>query len=124
MSTKPDELTAKQRRAIAALLSGATKTQAASAAGVTARTLARWRDDDAFSAELKRITRQATDDAAVRLSGMVDKSLTVIGSLLDDANAADSVRLRAALATLDAHLRLLEVIDFDERLAALEAMTP
>lgn len=122
MSEKTDNLTAKQRRALDALLSGLTKAQAAAAAGVTVRTLARWRADDAFDDALRDATHAATRDAAVRLAGMMDKSLTVIGGMLDDDDTTASVRLRAALATIDAHLRLLEVTDVLERLEALESV--
>lgn len=121
MAGKADNLSAKQRRALDALLSGATPAQAAAAAGVSGRTLARWRNESAFDGALRAASRQALDDATVQLASRVHEVLATLDELRADGDAPAGVRLRAAQAQLDAFLRLHELTDIQARLDALES---
>jgi len=115
-------LTPKQRRAIEALLSGQTKTQASAAAGVTLRTLARWRDIPVFEEELRRRSTKAVSDATLRLTGTLDLAVATMRDVMEDKDAAHSVRLRAAKIASDSAIRLLEVTEVLERIESLEAV--
>lgn len=118
-------LTPKQRRALAELASGATWADAAQAAGVTMRTMHRWRNHPAFVAAMRRVTRGALHDAARRLMGnaetAVDALIELAGGGDDDDDIAEGVRLRAADLLLTYAVRLQELADFAERLDVLEA---
>jgi hypothetical protein len=115
-------LTAKQRRAIEALLSGATKGQAADAAGVTPRTLSRWRSLPEFDDELRWRSNQAIDDATRRLTGGLDRMVDVLLAVAEDAESPASVRVRAALGWINAQVKLVELNEVIERLEALESV--
>jgi transcriptional regulator with XRE-family HTH domain len=119
---KTGQLTAKQRRAIDALLQGQTKSQAATAAGVTPRTLSRWLHENvAFSDELTRLSKTSVHDAARRLTGGLDRMLDVLLKVAESNEESASVRIRAALGWLNAQIRLVEQSEIVARLDELEA---
>ena len=109
-------LTPKQRKAIDALLAGAKQKDAALAANVTYRTLARWHQQEAFASELQRRSTAATKDAALRLTGGLDAMLDVLLEVAQDEDAPRHVRVRAATAWLDRQLKVVELADVLERL--------
>ena len=122
MSKKRDRLTTPQRKALAMLLDGAKPSQAAAAVNVSARTMSRWlHEDERFGHEVRQATRQTTYTASARNSANVHKAIDVIGAVIDDEAVRPADRLRAAMYSIDAHLRLIEVTDILERLEALEA---
>lgn len=118
---KAENITDRQRRAIAALLSTRNVTEAARLAHVGERTLYRWLTEPVFRAELLKAEGAAIDQAARRLIGMQDGALEVLSELLAAARAPAGVRLRAAQAVLDYLLRLRELRNTEKRLADLEA---
>lgn len=112
---------AKQQRAIASLLTGATQAEAAKAAGIHERTLARWLTDPDFVSEL---TSQRTQ--------LAKRSLSSIQALAGDAVAAlrdlltserESVKLRTAQYIIDKAAAHLELQDLQVRVENLENMT-
>lgn len=113
-------LSAKQARAITALLQAKRVEDAAKAAGVGERTLSRWLTDPTFRAALTHAEDAAIDTAVRKLLLLQDAGLGVIASILADRAAAPTVRLRAAALALDGLLRLRELRDVESRLAALE----
>ena len=116
-------LTTKQRRAVDALLSGANRDQASAAAGVSVRTLDRWRGElPAFQDELRRRGREAVEGAAWRLRDSMKDAADVLTALMQDQEAPASVRLRAAQAVIDSGLKVIEAADILDRLEALEAV--
>lgn len=115
-------LSTKQARAISALLSSKTVIEAAQQADVAHRTLTRWlSSDQQFRQALSMAEGDLIDGASRRLlqiqAGAID---TIEGMLADDAEVSDAVRLRAAVAALDYLLKLRELRQFEQRLAALE----
>lgn len=120
MSTK-NKLSTKQRAAIDAMLSGANQSGAASAAGVTERTLHRWlTDNPAFGDELQRRSKLALHGAALRLAGALDQAVSVMSEIMHAPGPDANVRLRAANYMVTHAIRLLELSDFERRLSALE----
>src|SRR4051812_8522114 len=78
-----DELPPAQRKAVAALIGGATVTAAAAAAGVGRSTVYRWLDaDPAFVAELNRGLRDQADAARAELRALAVEALAVVRGLL------------------------------------------
>lgn len=109
-----------QTKALEALLNGATKQQAAMAAGVQPATLSRWLQEDAFRATLTAHSDQAIKDAAVRLKATLDLAVTVMRETMTDESIHAAVRLRAADMAAAHALKLLETADLIERIEQLE----
>jgi len=115
-------LTPAQRRAIAALLLARDVAEAAKSAKVGERTLHRWlADDAAFVAALEDAQRQALDATLRRLTSLAVAATSVIAKVLADEGVSAATRLRAADMVLARLLQWREVMQLEERLAALEA---
>jgi len=71
-------LTAKQERAIIALLSASTIGAAAAAAGIGERTLFRWLSEPTFQDSYQQARRQAFDRAAGRLQVIATKAVDAL----------------------------------------------
>lgn len=115
-----DELTAAQRRTLAALLVARNPVEAAQVAKVSERSVWRWLKEPTFAAALRDMERNAIEQATRRLTNGTATALDVILAVMQDEDAAPGPRLRAATAWLDYHLRYRELTDFADRLAALE----
>ena len=115
-------LTSKQSAAITALLEGQTQGGAATAAGVTKRTVQRWLNDPAFSAALRDGSDGAIRAASARLAALTEHAIGAIAATMaQPAQPGAGVKLRAADALLTQALKIREHADVLERLAALEA---
>lgn len=114
------ELTTKQRRAIAALLTERTIGAAAATAGIGERTLHRWLDDPTFRAALGAAETAAIDAATRLLIGLQDRAVQTFADVLDSPTTAAAARLRAAHGVLDYALKLRELRNVEQRLVALE----
>ena len=114
-------MTARQKRALVALLSASTKREAAEIAGISYPTLRRWITQDAdfrreYEAELAALLESASAQAR---TGMLD-AVTTLRRIVADDEAAQSTRVAAAKVILDSGLRLIEAADFEARISALE----
>ncbi len=118
----PNELSERQRRAIAALLSARNVSEAAQAAQVGERTLRRWLAEPTFRAALTGAEGQAIDAATRRLVSLTDSAIDVLTTVMQDPDAPSGVRLRAAQGVLDNLLRLRELRNVEERLTRLEGL--
>lgn len=102
-----------------ALAQGRTNGQAATEAGVSARTILRWLDDPDF--------RQEVDDTRTTLLRLAVGRLAAASTLAVDAlvdsltSERGQARVLAARTLLDACLKLRESLELEERIAALEA---
>lgn len=113
-------LTAKQVKALEALLEGANIQDAASAAGVNRKTVGRWLEDALFWKTYQLNSQRVLELAARRLTGKLDGAVGLLTSVMEDEDAPAGVRLRAAQQVIDGSLKLLEVTDIQVRLSALE----
>jgi len=114
-------LSAKQHRALEALLAGATKGDAATAAGVNPRTLNRWMNEDVlFWDTLKSEGQKTVFDATRRLTAAMDTAVTVMTEVMQDGDAPAAVRLRAAQVVTETAIKLIETSDILRRLDELE----
>ena len=114
-------LTAKQHRAIAALISSPTVGEAAKAAGVSERTLARWMGDPDFRMALGVVESDMIDGAVRCMIGDLAANHDTMRAIRDDPTNGPAVRLRAAVALSDDLLRWRELRNVEARLASLEA---
>lgn len=120
------ELTARQQRMIAALLSEATQDAALKSAGVGFTTLKRWRAEPAFVDALSAARRELFADGYARLLGEQARNLEELARLRDDGES-ESTRLRAAIAleqSLVKRHELLTLGDLERRIAQLEQSQP
>ena len=116
-----DTLTARQRKAIAALLVAPTVSAAAEIAGVSRSQLERWRRQPAFRTALAQAEADIIEEAARQLLKLQGAAIRVIAAVMLDGNSHAGVRIRAAESILANTLRLRELTNLEERIAALEA---
>jgi len=114
-------MTGKQKKALAALLSASTKQEAARAAGISYATLRRWLAQDtefrqAYNEELQSVVERAAIQAR---QGMTE-AVSALREIVTDGEAAQNARVSAARAILESGAKLVEIADFEARLAALE----
>lgn len=117
--SKNETLTARQRRAVAALVSEPTVARASGASGVSRATLYRWLNEPSFEAVLTRAQGDALRESVARLSGLMLASLGELAKTLTQS-PNPALRLRAADIALRHVLGLLEYADVERRLRALE----
>ena len=116
-----DTLTTKQRAAVEALVTFGEIGLAADAVGVDRATVRRWRSSPKFAAALKAAEAAALDDLSRRLTGLAASALDVLTDMLADDQLAPALRLRAADIAIARMLQVRELVEVEERLAALEA---
>lgn len=120
MATDSDKLTRRQAIALAALVAGASMTDAAKAAGVNRNTVTKWLALPPFWKALDDASEQSLRLASLSSSDDVDEALATIRAVMTDVEQAATVRLRAAVAMLDVRLRLRDALDVATRLSELE----
>jgi hypothetical protein len=86
---------------------------------VAEATLRRWHKQPNFLAAYREARREVVEKAVAQLQQSSWAASTTLIRLL--ASGSDSVRLRAATVILDQANKGIELLDFEERLAALEA---
>jgi phage antirepressor YoqD-like protein len=114
------QLSAAQKRAVAALLTERDIRSAAVAAKVGESTLRRWLRDDLFMAELRKAENDVIDRVTRRMLQVQEASLAVVVSILANKETNANTRLRAAGMIFDNFVKLRELRNVEERLAAME----
>src|SRR6266496_3274454 len=117
MSDPTDNLTPKQHKAVAALMSTPTISAAAAAVGVNERTIYTWLDDLAFSTAYRAARREAVQQATARLQQASSKAVDTLVLLLDSSRP--SIQLGAASKILDL---AAAAVDRDDLIARIEAL--
>jgi hypothetical protein len=105
---------------IRALALGVSPEAAAQKSGVSVRTVYRRLADAEFRAEVDR-QRTAILDRAVGMSGAGTLGSVKTLTMLQDAAKSESVRLGAARALVDVHVKLRQSAEQQARIEALEA---
>jgi len=118
MNGHGEKLTRKQDQAIGALLTEQTIAAAADQVGVSEPTLRRWLKLPDFLAAYREARREVMEKAMAQMQQASWAASTTLIKLLGANN--ESTRLRAAIALLDQANKGLEMLDHEERLAALE----
>lgn len=113
----------RQTKMIAALLDPAHRSQeaACAAVGVPVRTLQNWLLDPAFVAQLRKAEGNAIDESVRRLISVSAAADSVIVSIMSNRDNPPGIRLRAAGMIKETLVRLRELRNIEERIAALEA---
>ena len=122
MAKREGNFTRKQERAIAALLTTDSVTQAASVAGVGERTLYRWLQDPAFLEQYRKARKAALDQAISTLQERSNKAARALIDIVEDREMPPSTRVMAAREILQTSIKGVERDDFESRLEQLEKM--
>ncbi len=120
MSLESNDLTIRQDKAIAALLTCRTIAEAAKLAEVGERSIYRWLKQDTFQSHLRRARRQALSQALGRLQQVAHRAVDTLDTILDDKKATTAGRVSAVRAALRYACHGIEIDDFEERLTAVE----
>jgi hypothetical protein len=110
----------KQEEAIAALLSHKHIPDAATAVGVSAKTLLRWLKEPEFDAAYREAKRGAFSQAIARLHQMSSAAVTTLGKVMVDLSTPPATKVRAADSILNHTIKAIENEDIETRVAALE----
>jgi hypothetical protein len=117
-----EKLTPDQVQALAALLTEKDVKTAAAKAGCGETTLHRWlREDADFKAALHAAEAQLIDTAVRRLAVVAGDALDVLTTIMKNKRTAAGVRVRAATVVMEQLIKLRELNNLEERIAALEA---
>lgn len=114
-------LSAKQRRAIAALLTEPDMTAVAKAAGVSRDTLYRWLADAPFQAAVRDAEAGAIAAVSRSLVRLAERAAATLDGAMTDPAAASSTKVRAADIVLARLLQVRELVVLETRVAELEA---
>lgn len=118
----PDTLTAKQTRALLALLEHPTLRDAAKAIKVSETTLWRWTQEPEFKAAYMNARREAVKQSIAHLQSATGEAVTCLRDVMKSSTASDSAKVSAARAVLELSLRAVEIEDLAERVKQLEAL--
>ncbi len=103
---------------IEALGRGVSITEASEQAGVARKTVYRWLEDVEFEHAVKAKQAAVLEQVGSRLGGLMLKSFDVLDALLDSND--EGMRLRAAQTISGRFSEILEYINLDKRITALE----
>jgi len=106
-----DILTAKQTKALAALLTQPTKEKAAQAAGIGLTTLKRYLETPEFQAAYQKAVSELISDAAMQAKQSLNPALSCLRSIVESSDETSAARIQAARSLLEYGLRLTEIVD-------------
>ena len=118
--TENATLTPRQLRAVNALLTHPTVAAAAGVLGVAPSTIYRWLGENAFRAALAQAEGEAVAAAGRRLAALAQGALDELARAMTDAQTPAPTRVRAAEVVLGHLLKYREIVQFENRLDALE----
>lgn len=114
------ELNAKQRRAVAALLTAGDASAACAAAGISRDTLYRWMKQPAFLAAVRAAEADALDALSRSLVTLGQSAVGTLAATMADPGVPPATRVRAADSVLARLLQVRTVANLEERVAAME----
>jgi len=118
--TLPENLTPKQARFLAALLTEPTVEEAARKATVAHTTAYRWLREAPFRATYRTARREAVLQATAQLQAATGKAVRTLVGVLDDPAALASAKVAAARTILEGAGKGVELEDLADRLTQLE----
>ncbi len=119
--TYGNDLTPRQRAFVAAMVTGMSQEEAAQNIGVKARQCRRYMATPKVRLALKEAQDAALGDVTRGLNAGSYGALAVLAAVMGDRTEPGGVRIRAAQVWLEMAFRARELLDFQERLATLEA---
>ena len=123
MADQSDTLTAKQHKAIAALLSEPTIGGAAAKVGIGERTLYAWLADPEFAQAYRGARVEAVRQAMGRLQQVASESVQVLIEVMNNPAERGATRIVAAKAVLETAFKAVELEDLEASVTALEEVS-
>lgn len=108
--------------AAVALACGKSLAEAATAAGVTERTVLRWKKDPPFKTRVEELRADIVRDTAGQLASSMTRAAEVLDTLLKSAN--ERVQLTAATQIIELGLKVTELSELQKRIEDLELTGP
>jgi hypothetical protein len=115
-----ESLTAKQEKAISALLSEPTMKSAAHLVKVSEITIIRWLREDAFKEAYQEARREATRQAIARLQQASSEAVDTLREVMNSSTAQPGARVSAAKTVLELSLKAVEIEDLALRVEEVE----
>ena len=115
-------LNAKSEKMLLAVLTCPTFTEAAKTAGVSIQSLYRAMAEEDFKAAYAQARKDAVTQAIGSLQQAAGKATETLLSIMQAEDAPTSSRLSAARSVLEYAFKGAELLDMEERIAALEAL--
>ncbi len=112
------DFSAKQEKALAALLTEKDIRSAAVKAGVSEATVFRWLAEDDFKAEYRRLRRDAVEQAAAQIQQVSSEAVEALRKNLACGNP--SAEIAAARIILENAYKAIDLMDIQQRLEMLE----
>lgn len=109
-----------KEKALSALLTSDTKTEAAKKAGISDRTLRTYLSDPVFKAEYQRRKKKLLTDATHQMQQSMKIAVTTLRGIIQSKGSKDSDRITAAKLILEYSLRYTEISDILSRIEDLE----
>ena len=113
-------MTARQQKALAALLTSPSKAAAAKAAGISPRTLRDYLADPEFQTAYRDAFGNMVEDATRQAQQAISPALSTLREIVEDREEDAQARISAARAILSHSVKLTETTDVLNRLAELE----
>ena len=113
-------LSPRQVTALQVLAGGGSTSEAATAAGVNIRSVERWMRQKEFRNALRTTQAAVIDSIAARLVALAKVSVETLHDVLSDKEASHSIKVRVAVAALEAAAKWHQATAVEERLAAVE----
>jgi len=117
---RAERLTARQEKAIVALINETTVAAASRASGIGQRTLHRWMSEPKFLAAYRAARREAFSQAIALTQRYAPLAVTALAKMLSDATAPHSAKVSAATALLRFGREGIELDDVAARVEQLE----
>ncbi len=112
------DFSAKQEKLLSALLSEKDLKAAAEKAGVSETTAWRWLKDDDFTAEYRRLRRDAVEQTAAQLQRASGEAVETLRKNLTCGNP--NAEIAAARIILEQAVKGVEILDLQQRLEQIE----
>ena len=116
----PDKLTPRQQRFVNAMTTAVGIKAAAALAGISERTAHRFMAEPTVKAALTTTQARALEDLSRGLVRLGEKATATLEAAMDNPDATDAARIRAADIVLARLLQLRELVDLEARVADLE----
>lgn len=113
-------MTPNKERLLAALLTSRTKKEAATAAGISDRTMRSYFEDKEFCQRYREAFAGVVQDATRRAQQLLEPALSTLQTVMEDEEIPAQARITAAKSIIDYSLKLTEQNDIMRQLDELE----
>ncbi len=122
IDTRAEHVTARQEKAIAALINETSVAAACRASGIGQRTMHRWMTEPAFLARYRKMRREAFGQAIALTQRYAPLAVNTLAKVMADGAATHASKVSAASALLKFGREGIELDDIAARVETLEGI--